>query len=138
MNESGARSVEAGMIRTLIACTLMTILPQTSMAAPAGQRPTTDVSRQLIADIAGIPAGAIKVASVVEGSIRSEDGFEHRVCRITVVHPQLDNGRMVRRIGYYDFSWSEEYGWFHQEPFQAAGGEQVRIWSELKGMVIIP
>lgn len=138
MNEPGARCVEAGMIRPLIACTLMTILPLTSMAASTGQRPTTEISKQLIASIVGIPDGAIRVASIIEGSIRSEDGFEQRVCRVTVVHPFLDNGRMVRRIGHYDFSWSEEYGWFHQEPFQAAGGEQVRIWSELKGMVIIP
>ena len=104
--------------------------------------PTSDLSEELairlIGEMLQIRPGGIRVATVIEGAKRSEDGFEERqMRRVTAVHPVLQEGRMVRRVRCYDFSWSPRYGWFYQETCSGRGGEEVRIWSERVGAVVV-
>ena len=104
--------------------------------------PTSDLSeelaKRLIADVMDIGAPGINVATMIEGGKRSADGFEERkVRRVTAVHPVLEDGRMIRRVRCYDFSWNTQYGWFYQEICTSRSGEEVRIWSELQGEIVV-
>lgn len=93
---------------------------------------------RLISEILDILPNGINVATVIDGRKPTEDGFvESHVRRVTAVHPVLLEGRMVRRIRCYDFSWSPKYGWFYQESGSSRSGEEVRIWSETAGEVIV-
>jgi len=97
-----------------------------------------DLAKRLIAEVLEIRSSGINVASVIDGGKRSEDGFvERQVRRVTAVHPVLLDGRMVRRVRCYDFSWSSQYGWFYQESRTSRSGEEVRIWSETKGELVV-
>jgi hypothetical protein len=99
---------------------------------------TEELAKRLIADVMDIGAPGINVATMIEGGKRSADGFEERkVRRVTAVHPVLEDGRMIRRVRCYDFSWSPQYGWFYQETRTSRSGEEVRIWSETKGKSVV-
>lgn len=104
--------------------------------------PTTvlseDLAKRLIADVMDIGAGGINVAIMTEGGKRSTDGFEERnVMRVTAVHPVLEEGRMIRRVRCYDFSWNPQIGWFYREIRASRSGEEVVIWSELQGESVV-
>ncbi len=105
-------------------------------------QPTSELSeelaKRLIAEVLDISPSGINVATVIEGGKRSENGFEERdVRRVTAIHAVLEEGRMVRRVRSYDFSWSSQYGWFYQEVRTSRSGEEVKIWSEIQGEVIM-
>lgn len=96
------------------------------------------VAKRLIADVLEIRSNGINIATMIDGAKRSEDGFEDKqVRRVTAVHPVLEEGRLVRRVRCYDFSWSPGYGWFYQEIRATRSGEEVRIWSETKGETVV-
>lgn len=57
--------------------------------------------------------------------------------RVTAVHPVIDDKGLGRRVRCYDFNHSPRYGWFHQEIRQSRGGEEVWIWSETEGRVMV-
>ncbi len=104
--------------------------------------PTSELSeelaKRLIAEVLEIAPSGINVATVIEGGKRSQDGFEERdVRRVTAIHPILEEGRMVRRVSSYDFSWSPKYGWFYKEVRSNRSGEEVRIWSETEGELVV-
>lgn len=104
--------------------------------------PTSELSeelaKRLIADVLDIGASGINVATVTDGTKRVEDGFEERaVRRVTAIHPVLLEGRMVRRVRSYDFSWSPQYGWFCKEIRTSRSGEEVWIWSETEGELVV-
>ncbi len=120
-------------ISVLVVC----CLDRAQAAAPTSEL-SDDLARRLISQILDIQPNGISVAAVIDGGKRTEDGFlETHVRRVTVVHPVLLEGRMVRRIRCYDFSWSPKYGWFHQENGSSRSGEEVRIWSETAGEVTV-
>lgn len=97
-----------------------------------------DLAKRLIADVLDIGATGINVATVTDGTKRVENGFEERdVRRVTAIHPVLLEGRMVRRVRCYDFSWSPRYGWFCKEVRTSRSGEEVWIWSETEGELVV-
>ncbi len=97
-----------------------------------------NVAKGLIADVLDTREAGINIANIVEGSKQTKDGFEYRdVRRVTAVLPIMVDGKLVRLARCYDFFWSEEYGWFHQETIEARGGDEVWIWSQKKGEVVI-
>lgn len=99
---------------------------------------TEDTARRLIAEAIEIRENGIKVANIVEGSKHTEDGFEFKtVMRVTAVHPVVGDKGLGRRVRCYDFHYSPKYGWFHQEIRKSRGGEEVWIWSETEGRVIV-
>ncbi|MGJ8642412.1 MAG: hypothetical protein ACSHX9_03315 [Luteolibacter sp.] len=107
-------------------------------AAEPNSELNEELAIRLIADVLDIKATGIKVASVIEGEKRSEDGFvERQMRRVTVVQQILENGRMVRRVRCYDFSWNPRYGWFYQKIGSSRSGEEVMIWSEREGELIV-
>ncbi len=109
-----------------------------SHAAEPTSELSEDLAKRLIAEVLDIRSGGINVATVLEGEKRSEDGFvESQVRRVTAVHPVLEDGRNVRRVRCYDFSWSPKYGWFYQETSSTRSGEEVRIWSETEGETVV-
>ena len=104
---------------------------------PTGEL-SEDLAKRLIAEVLDIKSSGINVATVLEGEKRSEDGFvERQVRRVTAIHPVIEDGRNVRRVRCYDFSWSPKYGWFYQETRTTRSGEEVRIWSETEGESIV-
>jgi hypothetical protein len=106
-------------------------------AEPTGEL-NEELAKRLIAEVWEIRSDGISVATVIEGGKRSEDGFEERhLRRVTAVHPVPENGRMVRRVRCYDFSWSPRYGWFYKEIRTSRSGEEVRIWSETEGELVV-
>lgn len=109
-----------------------------ALAAPSETTLGSELAQSLLAKVLDIQPSVIRVASIVEGSQRTEDGFEQgRACRVTAVLPILEDGRMQRQARCYGFTWNEEYGWFYQEIHQARGGAEVWIWSERKGEIVI-
>lgn len=99
---------------------------------------TEELAKRLISEVFHIAPSGINVATVIEGGKRSEDGFEERdVRRVTAIHPVLLEGRMVRRVSSYDFSWSPKYGWFYKEIRTSRGGEEIWIWSETEGELVV-
>lgn len=114
------------------------VLQSSLYAAEPTSELTEELAKCLIADVTNIGTSGINVATVIEGGIRSKDGFEERdVRRVTAIHPVLEEGRMVRRVRSYDFSWSPKYGWFYKEIRTTRGGEEVRIWSETEGELVV-
>ena len=104
--------------------------------------PTSDLSeelaKRLIAEVLEIRSSGINVATVIDGAKHSKDGFvQSEVRRVTAVHPILEDGRLVRRVRCYDFSWSPQYGWFYQESRFSRSGEEVWIWSETEGESVV-
>ncbi|MDP4625564.1 MAG: hypothetical protein NWT08_10560 [Akkermansiaceae bacterium] len=119
---------------SLLCIGLQSILP----AAEPTSELSEDLAKRLILEVLDIKSGGINVASVIEGEKRSEDGFvERQVRRVTAVHPILEDGRMVRRVRCYDFSWTPRYGWFYQQIGSSRSGEEVLIWSETEGELIV-
>lgn len=109
-----------------------------AFAAEPSSELSDELARRLIAEVLEIPANGIEVATVVEGQKRSEDGFlEGNVRRVTAVHLVPLDGKLVRRVRSYDFSWTTKYGWFYQETRSTRSGEEVRIWSETKGESVV-
>ena len=97
-----------------------------------------DMARGLIAEAIEIRESGINIANIVEGSKREKDGFESKtVMRVTAVHPVVGDKGLGRRVRCYDFYYSPRYGWFHQEIRESRGGEEVWIWSENEGRVIV-
>lgn len=112
---------------------------QSSMnAAEPTSELSEELAKRLIADVLDIASGGINVATVIEGGKRSDDGFEEsEVQRVTSIHPVLEEGRMVRRVRCYDFSWSQKYGRFYKEFRTSRAGEEVWIWSETEGKSVV-
>lgn len=79
----------------------------------------------------------IEIALIVDGQGKAGPFEVKHVRRVVAIHPVLENGRMVRRVCYYDFLWNETYGWFSWKKVEARGGEEVWIWSELRGELVI-
>lgn len=79
----------------------------------------------------------IKIAIIVEGSVKDGPFEARHVRRVVAIHPVLENGKMVRRMCTYDFYWNENYGWFTWQKRDERGGDAVWIWSEYKGEVEI-
>lgn len=97
-----------------------------------------DLAKRLIAEVLDIQSSGIKVATLIEGEKRAKDGFvERQVRRVTAVLPLIEDGRKVRRVRCYDFSWNTKYGWFYQETRTSRSGEEVRIWSETEGESLV-
>ena len=103
-----------------------------------GAELSEDTARRLISEAVEIPEAGIRIASLIEGSKKLDDGFEARTAmRVTSVHPVLGERGMRREVRCYTFQYSPQYGWFHQEIREARGGQEVWIWSETRGKVIV-
>lgn len=103
--------------------------------------PTQELSEpeaiRLIALNDEVRADPIHVVSIVEGVRQCDQFQENHVRRVTVIRPVNESGGVVRRAGWYDFSWTAEYGWFLQEAVPSRGGDQMRVVSQLKGEIFI-
>ena len=107
-------------------------------AVEASSELSEEIAKRLIAEVLEISPTGIRVVTVIDGEKRSKDGFvASQVRRVTAVHPVLVDGRMVRRVRCYDFSWNSQYGWFYQETRSSRGGEEVWIWSEIQGNSVV-
>lgn len=139
MNKSSKDGVTIGMKRLLVLFTFLSLgLHGVCYSAEPSNELDDNLAIQLIADILDVKITGINVASVIEGEKRSEDGFvERHIRRVTAVHLVLENGRRVRRVRCYDFSWTPKYGWFYQETGSSRSGEEVMIWSEARGEEIV-
>ena len=117
---------------------LMLVLVLLWMGRARGAEFSEAMARSLIAEAIEIRESGIRIASIIEGSKKGEDGFEARtVIRVTAVHPVIGDKGLGRRVRCYDFNHSPRYGWFHREIRQSRGGEEVWIWSETEGRVIV-
>lgn len=97
-----------------------------------------ELAKRLIAEVMDIGASGINVATVTVGAKHAEDGFEEKeVRRVTAIHPVLLEGRMVRRVRSYDFLWNTRYGWFCKEIRTSRSGEEIWIWSETEGELVV-
>lgn len=121
-----------------VALLLASALTIAAPAAEPARELDPEVATRLIADINEVSETPISVVSVIEGSGKPDAGFEVRhMRRVTVIMPVLEGGSRVRRVCRYDFCWSEPYGWFYAEKRQVRGGDQVWIWSETQGEIIV-
>jgi hypothetical protein len=115
---------------------LLSLAIPISAAEPAREL-DPKVAVTLIASISEISEKSIAIASIVAGS-KKEDGFEAgQVRRVTSIHPVAEGGSRVRRVRCHDFYWNETYGWFIWEKREARGGDEVWIWSETEGDLVI-
>lgn len=139
MNIFQPSGVSKKMKTLFFSASLFLLSLQASLHAAA---PTTvlseDLAKRLIGEVMDIGTAGINVATMIEGAKRSADGFEERnVTRVTAVHPVLEEGRMIRRVRCYDFSWNPQIGWFYKEVRASRSGEEVVIWSELQGESVV-
>lgn len=80
----------------------------------------------------------IEIALIVDGTGKVGPFEAKHVRRVVAIHPVLEGGRIVRRVCHYDFLWNDHYGWFTGQKRQSrGGGEEVWIWSELRGELVI-
>ncbi len=107
------------------------------MAAEPTVELDADEAVRLIAMAEEIRPQPITVVSIVEGVRQCEKFQESHVRRVSVIRPMSEGGSQVRRSGWYDFSWSEDYGWFLQQPVENRGGDQIRIVSQVKGELFL-
>lgn len=124
----------------ILFCTLwlaLIVFAATASAAEPGHELEAEVAAKLIALRHRIAEDPISIAVMVEGRLR-EGAFEQdHVRRVTAIHPVLVDGRMVRRVCHYDFGWNDDYGWFLAEKRDGRAGEEVWIWSETKGDLVV-
>jgi hypothetical protein len=111
------------------------------VAAVNGAEPVRELEPKaavrLIASINEISEKPIAIASIVEGT-KTEDEFEvAHVRRVTTILPVAEGGARIRRVRCYDFYWNETYGWFVCEKREGRGGDEVWIWSENEGDLVI-
>ena len=104
--------------------------------------PTSELSEKLatrlIGAVSDVLESEIRVASIVEGAKHTKGEFvEGQMRRVTAVHSVIEGARVVRRVHYYDFSWNPRYGWFYQKTGASRNGEEVMIWSEKAGELIV-
>lgn len=92
---------------------------------------------RLIALLNDISEKPIAIASIISGSKADEDFEANHVRRVTSIHPVAEEGSRVRRVRCYDFFWNETYGWFVYEKREGRGGDEVWIWSENLGDIVI-
>jgi|GEM_PF-5607316 len=106
-------------------------------AEPPGELDPKEAAK-LIALVLDTRDEGIAIATIVEGSKQEDGKFEARhVRRVTAIHPVNESGRRVRRVRCYDFYWNEAYGWFVWEKREGKGGEEVWIWSETQGDLVV-
>ncbi|MGB6219727.1 hypothetical protein [Haloferula sp.] len=112
------------------------LLTSAFSAEPAGDLDPKAAVR-LIALLNDISEKPIAIASIISGT-KSDEGFEaSQVRRVTSIHPVAEEGSRVRRVRCYDFFWNETYGWFVYEKREGRGGDEVWIWSENLGDIVI-
>ena len=103
--------------------------------------PTSDLSPKdavrLIAMKSSVPANAIEISFIVDGSAKCSEGFEVKhVRRVAAIHAVREGGLQSRRLVFYDLFWNESLGWFLWESRPERGGDAVYLWSELKGEIV--
>lgn len=122
------------MLRTILAVFLLASL---ASAAEPVQELDPKAAVKLIASINEILADPIAITSIVAGT-KDDDGFvASHVRRVTSIHPVAEGGSRVRRVRCYDFFWNETYGWFVYEKRKGRGGDEIWIWSENEGDLVI-
>lgn len=105
-------------------------------AEPTAELQPKDAVR-LIAMKSKVPANAIEVSFIVDGTAKCGEGFEVKhVRRVAAIHAVHDGSRQSRRLVFYDFFWNESLGWFMWETRSELGGDAVYLWSELKGNIV--
>lgn len=136
MNNSPACGVITGMKKILLSLLGLMMLTSYLGAEPfKALDPKSAV--KLIASLNDMSETPIAIASIVAGT-KKEDKFEaSHVRRVTSIHPVSEEGSKVRRVRCYDFFWNETYGWFVYEKREGRGGDEIWIWSENEGDLVI-
>lgn len=136
MNSSPASVVIAGVNKILPTLLGLLLLTSVIVAEPVKELDPKSAVK-LIAALNDMSETPIAIASIVAGT-KTDDEFEaSHVRRVTSIHPVNENGSQVRRVRCYDFFWNETYGWFVYERRAGRGGDEVWIWSENEGDLVI-
>lgn len=92
---------------------------------------------RLISLKSNVPANAIEISFIVDGSAKCGKDFEVRIVRrVAAIHAVREGSLQVRRLVFYDLFWNESLGWFMWESRPERGGDAVYLWSELKGQIV--
>lgn len=103
--------------------------------------PTAEITPKeavrLISLKANVPASAIEISFIVDGSAKCGEGFEVKhVRRVAAIQYVRDGPRSIRRLIFHDFFWNEYLGWFMWELRLERASDTVHIWSEIKGEIV--
>lgn len=103
--------------------------------------PTQDLEPKeavrLISLKSDVPANAIGISFIVDGSAKCGSGFEVKgVRRVAAIHAVREGSLQVRRLVFYDLFWNEALGWFMWESRPERGGDAVYVWSQVKGQIV--
>ena len=122
---------------------LLTIAGVLAIASITGfaAEPTQDLlpkeAVRLISMKSEVPENVIEISFIIDGSAKCGDGFEAKhFRRVAAILPVRDGSLQRRKLVFYDLYWNESLGWFMWETRQGRAGEEVRLWSELKGEIV--
>ncbi len=112
-----------------------------SLSNGTAAEPTAEITPKeavrLISLKSNVPANAIEISFIVDGSAKCGEGFEVKhVRRIAAIHPVRDGSKSARGLVFYDLFWNESLGWFMWESRPERTGDAVYIWSEFKGEIV--
>lgn len=114
-----------------------------SLAPGMAAEPTRELipkeAARIVALRANVPVDRIEVAFILDGSVKTEGGFEAKNARrVAAILPiRTGSGTAERRqLEFYDLYWNESLGWFMWASRQERSGEAIYIWSQLRGIII--
>jgi hypothetical protein len=79
----------------------------------------------------------VNVAMILEGTIQSGPFQTSHGRRAVTLLTEAQQGRQIRKAATFDLHWTESYGWFLYEIRQDPAGEEIWIWSERLGEIVI-
>lgn len=107
-----------------------------AQAAPSHEPDANLVSKLLNLQSRNRTPG-VNVAMVLEGTIQSGPFQTSYGRRAVTILTEAVNGKQVRSVVTYDLHWTEQYGWFLWEIRKDPAGEEIWIWSERLGEIVV-
>jgi len=135
MNRRSNRPISA--IATLLAVVAIAF---GTTAAQAQREPlplSRELAMKLIADFYEVGVGEIKIAFLLEGSMKKGTFETKRAFEVTFIRSLVADGRRTRRVQTLKFLHDKELGWFLSENFDQNGRTYIDICSEHKGRIRI-
>lgn len=113
------------------------LFASTVSAAPAATELTPKQAAALIAIRSGAPLNSIVISFIVDGDAQCGKGFAvTNVRRVASIHGVREGSKQSRKLVFYDLFWNDTLGWFLWESRPGRTGDEVYIWSELKGEIV--